>query len=101
MNMQKTLSALQMDDLRVGRCITVMRGRLAEVSSDGQGNVRIKEDRSQNGNVLKIIAIDLPYILVDRYWQPDSKPIRTELDTREMIFKALSQEYVDAYQCQK
>ncbi len=97
----RTSSILQPDDLEIGRCVTVLKGQTTTICDRDGGNIRTKEDNSLKGVVLEIVAIDLPYLLVDRYYEPGSRSHRIEIDVRELVFKALSQDYVDAYQCKK
>lgn len=57
--------------------------------------------RSHVGDVLKAIAIDLPFIVVERLQSKDGYMFKDQvktfsLDSREMVFKELKKEYVDA-----
>lgn len=92
----KTLSDLQVDDMNVGDSITVTIGRMMEISNCGK-NPRIEEEIKFKGMLLKIVAMDLPYIIVDKFQINYKKPVRNSIDTRTMTFKKLTSEYVSAF----
>ncbi len=93
----RTSSILQPDDLEIGMCITVLRGKLESVHGfPGSGRVSLKERTNYKGKVLEVVAIDLPFIVVNLYQSGMRKPIKKDFNVGEVLFKKLSQEYVDA-----
>lgn len=92
-----TSSILQPDDLEIGMCITVLRGKLESVGGfSGSGRVSLKERTTYKGKLLEVIAIDLPFIVVNYHNFGLRKPLKRSFNVGEVLFKKLSQEYVDA-----
>lgn len=92
-----TSSILQPDDLEIGMCITVLRGKLESINGfPGSGRVSLKERTNYKGKVLEVVAIDLPFIVVNLYQSGIRKPTKKDFNVGEVLFKKLSQEYVDA-----
>ena len=63
-------SILQVDDLELYIFITVHTGRIRETKHDNSPFVTettMIEDRSFKGQVLEIVAVNLPYIIVKIY----------------------------------
>ncbi len=84
---------LQQDDLEVGMYITVLRGRpLYEISLTGTN--QCGEDNSFKGDVLKILAVDLPFVVVRCCNSSLTGPIT--FDVRMYGLKKLSPEYVNS-----
>ena len=98
---------LEIDDLELGMFVTIHTGRMYEgerrETDDSSPFPKIttitKEDRSYKGNVLEIVAINIPYIIVKKHsagYFPEDKPsFRYEtLDTREIKLMKLTKEYI-------
>jgi len=87
---------LAMDDLQQWMFVTVLHG--ATTTSNGFGRMgpvpTSKEDRSDNGNVLRIVAVEMPYFAVE-FYAGDHRIIK-QLDAREVVFGSISPEYVKA-----
>ncbi len=95
--MSKTI--LRPDDMKAGQYVTMLQGMFYEndeMSGNmffGGGRTAGEEEKRFNGMILKIIAIDLPYVVVI-----DVEGNAKHFDLREgWIFKALSKEYVKSY----
>ncbi len=107
------MKALSVDDIRVGDIVTLVRGRpytttRNDVTDAGVVTVTAThEDRSWKGDVLEILAIDLPYIVADsvprksRHGAPYKSMFQpNSFDTREgWTFARVSREYADALGC--
>jgi hypothetical protein len=94
---------LKTDDIEVGMFVTVCRGpkrdKMVAAPGDPFGFSMVAtgetvEDRSYQGDVLKVLAVDLPFIAAQ--WDTFSHPIK--LDTRKFGLRKLSPEYVAAMQ---
>lgn len=57
-------------------------------------SVKTFQDKSYCGDVLEVLAVDLPYVVVKDLKSKDN--YTAKLDTRECQLKELKQEYVDA-----
>lgn len=90
---------LKADDFSVGDYITVLHGRNYElVQRDMDGNVitsSTQEDRSGKGDIMKVLAINLPYIVCLRL-NGGIKGFKQVWDTRETKFMRLDKEYIEA-----
>lgn len=91
---------LPVDDLRVGQYTTILKGPIypesSEVGNLLTGQVITKaafEDHSWQGDVLQIIAIDLPFVAVNAC--KHNWPLKFDI-RRGWIFKELSKEYIAA-----
>jgi hypothetical protein len=85
---------LEMDDIRVGMYITVLRGQIEQRTVRGPMGpaTTTKEMSHYNGKVLEVTAVDMPYIAVKVY---DSRCGRNDsLDLRKIEVMALSYEYI-------
>ena len=86
---------LYYDDLKIGMFITILQGRISKTPYPTPNGVdfNIKEDRYFNGKVLRVIAMDIPYVVVEFY--SVNKYIKNkEFDTRVVKFGSLSTEYI-------
>ena len=92
---------LKADDLHVGMLITVLQGRISmkvlPPTEEGLPRLENKEDERYNGKVLRIKAIDLPYIIVEYYFYKDRKKA-VDIDTRRYKLGTVSTEYVKELQ---
>ncbi len=90
---------LRPDDMKVGQFVTMLQGRIYK-GDELSGNMLLctehqsgEENKQFNGMVLKIIAIDFPYVAVR-----DMANHTVHFDLREgWIFKILSKAYVNQY----
>lgn len=94
---------LEMDDIRVGMFVTILRGKRIGYSSqfapDGTSSPIIKYDSSYNGKVIKILAVNFPYVVTDVYRIGPIKKLiwkRQEFDLREIILQRIDKEYIKA-----
>ncbi len=98
---------LQTDDLELGMFVTVHTGMMyyKEIRETDKSSplpkisTITKEDRSFKGNVLEIVAKNIPYIIVKKHnagFSPtDKSSFRYEtLDTRKYKFMKLTKEYI-------
>lgn len=89
---------LKPDDIEVGQFVTVLRSQLyAEKESQdfltGQmTTTKAWEDNSYKGNVLKVLAVDYPYVA----FLDCSHGYSFDLDLRQWKLKKLSNEYIKA-----
>jgi hypothetical protein len=86
-------------ELSVGQYVTVLENKPFETfSEDLLGTVQTATtiDRSGMGEVLLVIAINLPYIVVERCSNLNSINTRRSIDTRRSILMELSKEYIEA-----
>lgn len=79
------------DDIRKGLFMTVHRGRV-RTGMNGQQ----MEYRDFKGDVLEVIAVDLPYIVVLRHDCSGRDPRKVILNCQEEVFMRLTNEYVQA-----
>ena len=84
---------LSIGELTRGMYVTVLDWHTYE-HTDGGVIFKTIMDRSYCGDVLEVMAVDLPYIVV----KMDKYKSTTTLDTRRVSFKELSEEYVKALQ---
>ncbi len=88
---------LEMDDIRIGMYITILKGEREERVIPGpRGPIVIsKEKRHYNGKVLEVIALELPYIAIAIH-----SPVRGSLNRNDTIdlriveVIALTSEYI-------
>ena len=91
---------LKPDDFEKGMFITVLKGAIYEnfggtsLFSFINTETKTIEDNSFKGDVLEVLAVDLPYIAVKHHDRLYSHP--TSFDIRKWSFKKLSKEYVEA-----
>lgn len=89
-------------ELAVGQYITVYEWLPSEVIDHAFGRLfggattRMYTDTAYCGDVLKVEAIDLPYIVISRPNESASYSGNTKLDTRQVKLMELSEEYVKA-----
>jgi len=85
---------LEMDDVRVGMYITVLKGKMEQkIFLTPEGPIIKKQEKyNLNGKILEVVALDMPYMLVTCH---ESFGTRKEsLDLRVIEVMALSQEYI-------
>jgi len=94
---------LEMDDIRVGMFVTILRGRENGYrpipNEDGSFTQVISYDDRYNGKVLEVKAVNYPYIAVNHYWAKSKKDIEYKvfnLDLREIILEKIGKEYIKA-----
>ncbi len=84
-------------ELAPGQFITVLSHAPEESESeDNFGNIRViqKQEKSFIGDVLTVLAVDLPFVAV----KEQKYNSKYALDTRKTILMELSPEYVKAFQ---
>jgi len=87
---------LEMDDIRIGMYITVLRGKVEQrvFPTPNGPEVQYKEKDHYNGKVLEVIALDLPYIVVTCH---ESRGKRNDtLDLRHIEILRLTPEYINS-----
>ena len=95
---------LQPDDFEIGMHITVLENlpykREAETFDSETFTSVIKtitnEDRSGFGNVLEVIAINLPYIICKHHSRHKYSVYNCSYDTRRTKFISLNSDYIKA-----
>jgi hypothetical protein len=83
-------------ELSVGQYVTVLENKPIETLSEDSLDIVqtvVRMDRSGMGEVLLIVAINLPYIVVERC---SDLNFRYTIDTRRSILMELSKEYIEA-----
>lgn len=83
-------------ELSVGQYVTVLENKSFETLSEDSLDIVqtvTRIDRSGMGEVLLILAINLPYIVVERC---SNLNFRYTVDTRRTILMELSKEYIEA-----
>jgi hypothetical protein len=83
-------------ELSVGQYVTVLENKSFETLSEDSLDIVqtvTRIDRSGMGEVLLILAINLPYIVVERR---SNLNFRYTVDTRRTILMELSKEYIEA-----
>ena len=96
-------SILEIDDLEVGMFLTVHTGRIIENrhnNSPSFTDTMITEDRSFKGEVLELVAVNLPYIIVKNHKENFSASKKSKfsyeiIDTREVKLMKLTKEYIE------
>ena len=79
---------LTMDDIKIGMYVTVLQGRM--VNSHGS----MQEDRTYKGRVLKVTAIDMPFLAFDMIMDGRNSVIKDTIDFREVVLKRLHNDFV-------
>jgi len=90
---------LEMDDINKGMFLTVLRGnQTSRVINGPQGPMaEVKEDKRLNGKVLKVIAVDLPFIAVEFFYMASNDKVKRDtLDIRDLVLGSLTIEYMEA-----
>jgi len=96
--------SLKPDDFEVGMIVTVLRGcplndiGLAGLLGMGEVITETKTqsyDNSYKGDLLKVKAVSLPYLCLERISKYKHNCNTISLDTRRWIFTKLSQDYID------
>jgi hypothetical protein len=92
---------LDIDDLTVGMLLTVVQGKkTVRTVPTPSGPLReVREDEKFNGKVLRLKAIDYPYIVVEHYFYKDKK-MTNSLDVGKYKLGRVSTEYVKELQPQ-
>ena len=88
-------------ELSVGMFITVLENKPYQseniVGNEMLGETSVKtisrQDNSYKGDILEVVAINLPYIVVKWYWADNENKAKT-IDTRRSTFMELSDEFV-------
>ncbi len=85
---------LEMDDIRVGMYITVLKGKIEQRVYPGPDGPQImnREKDRLNGKVLEVVSVDMPYIVVLIHERLGSRP--QDLDLRTIEVMRLSPYYV-------
>ena len=85
---------LEMDDIRVGMYVTILKGEIEEKVIPGPVGPKVisREKKYYNGNVLEILALDLPYMVVMVHDRLRSR--QDSIDLRRVEIMSLSPEYI-------
>lgn len=92
---------LEPDDFEVGMYVTVLENlpyqREVEVFEDYTAQVKtlVRNDNSYKGDVLQILAINLPYLVCKVFDKYIGKSYNSPFDTRRTKFISINQEYVN------
>jgi hypothetical protein len=89
---------LEMDELDTGMFLTVLQGAIDTRivrGPQGESVPRSRENTLLNGKVLKVTAVDMPYIAVE-FFQLTTKELikRMTLDVREITLGSLTYDYI-------
>ena len=85
---------LEMDDIREGMYITVLRGKMVQrvIPAPNAPETQYKEKDHYNGKVLEITALDMPYIAITCYEPRGSR--NDTLDLRHFEIMRITPEYI-------
>lgn len=92
---------LQIDDIKVGMIVTVLKGQEYTNSSNSFGlfgntaTATVTEDNSYKGDVLRVEALALPYVCLVDLKRPKCYGA-INLDLRKWKLMKLPQDYIDA-----
>ena len=98
------MSILAMDDLKAGQYVTMYKGqrheeRIVESFLSGSKIIAAFEDHRYKGDVLKITAVDLPFVVVEHcggiFETPSTFDLRDGWQFKKLS-KELSKEYIEA-----
>jgi hypothetical protein len=86
-------------ELAVGQFVTVLEWEPIVHEPDGMFTTTktVYRDNSYKGDVLKVAAIDLPFLIVDRQSKYEFERNAIKLDTRRVSLMELSPEYINAH----
>ena len=87
---------LEMDDVRIGMYITILKGKTEQRMVPGPNgpNFRIKERDHYNGKVLEVLNVLMPYIAVNVH---DRRGVRQDtIDLRQVQIMSVTKEYIQA-----
>ncbi len=87
---------LEMDDVRIGMYITILKGKTDERMVPGPDGprFRMREKDHYNGKVLEVLNVLMPYIVVNVH---ETRGIRQNtIDLRQVQIVALTPSYVHA-----
>lgn len=87
---------LEMDDIRIGMYITILKGKIDERMVPGPDGprFRMREKDHYNGKVLEVMNVLMPYIVVDVH---ESMGIRQDtIDLRHVEMMALTPEFIQS-----
>jgi hypothetical protein len=92
---------IEADDLKVGMIITVLKGaEIKTQESSGAWSLGTKtvtrESEQCKGEVLRVEAIDLPYVVVSRIEYSSKIFGKISFDVRETKFMELSNDYIES-----
>ena len=95
------MKELTQDDLAAGLLVTVTRGPVRKVfpspfCGGTATEVHEVEDRSGQGAALRIVAVDLPFIVVQEIGRAPLLSRPRAMDTRLYTFASVSPEFVGA-----
>jgi hypothetical protein len=85
---------LEMDDIRIGMYITILKGKTEERMVPGPNGpkFRMKEKDHYNGKILEVMNVLMPYIAVDVH---ESRGVRQDtIDLRHVEMMALTPEFI-------
>ena len=95
-----TSTYLFADNVKVGQMVTVLKGRKYRPMPIGiwgsASDCHEREDKSYKGVVLKVTAVDLPYIVVEYDGTYGPQPQTAVLDLTEVVLKKLSPQFIKA-----
>ena len=80
--------------IKAGMYITILEWHKFKVTDFNTGKEVERQDQSYVGDTLKIKAVDLPFLIVERVDRP--APYSINLDLRKLEIKELSDEFVAA-----
>jgi hypothetical protein len=87
---------LEMDDVRIGMYITILKGKIDERMVPGINGpkFRTREKDHYNGRVLEVLNVLMPYIAVNVH---DRRGVRPDtIDLRHVEIMGLTEEYIHA-----
>ena len=85
---------LEMDDIRVGMYITVLKGKTEQrvLPTPNGPEIQYREMSQYNGKILEVLSLDLPYMAITCH---EARGKRNDsLDLRHIEVMALTPEYV-------
>ena len=87
---------LEMDDVRIGMYITILKGKTDERMVPGPDGprFRMREKDHYNGKVLEVLNVLMPYIVVNVH--NSICPRQDTIDLRQVEIMALTPEFIQA-----
>jgi len=87
---------LEMDDIRIGMYITILKGKTDERMVPGPNGpkFRVRERDHYNGKVLEVLCVEMPYIAVRVHDRMGTR--EDTIDLRQVQILALTLAYVHA-----
>jgi len=86
---------MNIDDMKAGDFVTVFQGcELSDFGHQGDTITKVRYDNSYKGDVLKIVCVELPYVVLLTYEHCLGDGYKITLDTRRWKFMRISNDFI-------